>query len=454
MKVDILVAEIGSTTTVVNAFDHINTENPVFIGQGYAKTTVNEGDVTLGLNEAINDLKQKLCVETLEFNESFATSSAAGGLKMSVHGLVYDMTVRAAKEACLGAGANLKMITSGILDEYQLEEIKNTNLNIIMIAGGVDYGETRTAIENAKKIASLHLNIPIIYAGNIQNQTIIKSIFKQEGQLDYLTITDNVYPRIDMLEVTHARKIIQDVFEKHIIKAPGMEKVREMISEAIIPTPGAVLEASLLLQEKLGDLITIDVGGATTDLHSITNGDPQNERKALSPEPFAKRTVEGDLGVYVNKDHVVSLITKSILAKKLQITESELETLLVNYPPIPDESHLDLVHELTYEALFTALERHAGHYIHLYGSNGKQTFTEGKDLTQVKFVIGTGGALTRLQDSKKLIERALQAKNELLLKPRPETKILIDTMYIMSSIGVLSKKYPEASIRLLLNSLK
>ena len=40
MKIDILVAEIGSTTTVVNAFQGIHGAQPVFLGQGQAATTV------------------------------------------------------------------------------------------------------------------------------------------------------------------------------------------------------------------------------------------------------------------------------------------------------------------------------------------------------------------------------------------------------------------------------
>ena len=36
MKIDLLVAEIGSTTTVVNAFDKIKTAFPRFLGQGLA----------------------------------------------------------------------------------------------------------------------------------------------------------------------------------------------------------------------------------------------------------------------------------------------------------------------------------------------------------------------------------------------------------------------------------
>jgi hypothetical protein len=36
VKTDILVAEIGSTTTVVNAFTNIKADDPVFLGQGQA----------------------------------------------------------------------------------------------------------------------------------------------------------------------------------------------------------------------------------------------------------------------------------------------------------------------------------------------------------------------------------------------------------------------------------
>lgn len=122
MKIDCLVAEIGSTTTVVNAFNGIHTENPTFVGQGYAPTSVLFGDVTIGLNQAIEQLKQSLKVSTLEIEETFACSSAAGGLKMSVHGLVHDMTVKAAREAALGAGANLHYVTSGVLNYFDLEK--------------------------------------------------------------------------------------------------------------------------------------------------------------------------------------------------------------------------------------------------------------------------------------------------------------------------------------------
>ena len=99
MKIDVLVAEIGSTTTVINAFQGIQSPNPKFIGQGQAPTSVQQGDVRIGLLEAMEDLRKILDIDTLTYDEMFATSSAAGGLKMTVNGLVHDMTARAAKEA-------------------------------------------------------------------------------------------------------------------------------------------------------------------------------------------------------------------------------------------------------------------------------------------------------------------------------------------------------------------
>ena len=64
MKVDVLVAEIGSTTTVVNAFKDLDSENPVFWAQGQAPTSVLEGDVR------IEDNREEFCtVEDVRLSE-------------------------------------------------------------------------------------------------------------------------------------------------------------------------------------------------------------------------------------------------------------------------------------------------------------------------------------------------------------------------------------------------
>ncbi len=449
MKINVLVAEIGSTTTVVNAFQDINSPSPRFLGQGQAPTSVLEGDVNIGLKGAIEDLRSRLGFDVLEYDEMLATSSAAGGLKMTVHGLVYDMTVRAAKEAALGAGAIIHQITAGRLKRTDIKRITDLKPNIILIAGGVDYGERDTAVYNAELIADLSLGIPVIYAGNIENQEEIKEIFKATDNRLYCV--ENVYPKIDLLNIEPTRSAIQDVFEEHIIHAPGMERVREMIDGPIIPTPGAVMEASKLLKEAIGDLITLDVGGATTDLHSVTEGSEEINRILISPEPLAKRTVEGDLGVFVNMLNIVERIGKDKLQAELQL---DIDKLITEHRPIPKTpEQLAFVERLTLEAVMTALERHAGKLRHLYGPAGKKTVAEGKDLSNVKYIIGTGGALTRLPRGRDILVEITKRSRQSFLLPTEEAKVLIDNHYIMASLGVLAKRYPEAALRLMKASM-
>lgn len=452
MKIDILVAEIGSTTTVVNGFNDFQ-KSPKFIGQGQSATTVLEGDVNIGLKGAIEDLAKKLEVDDIDYKELLATSSAAGGLRMTVHGLVYDMTAKAAKEAALGAGANIKLVTAGRLRKSDLRKIKEINPNIILIAGGVDYGERDTALYNAELISEMKLDVPVIYAGNIENHEEIKEIFEEEGI--ELFIVENVYPKIDELNIEPTRGVIQEVFEKHIIHAPGMENVRDMVKGSIMPTPGAVMKSSELLYNSIGDLITIDVGGATTDIHSVTEDSDEIGRILMNPEPKAKRTVEGDLGVYVNMKNIVEALGKEEISKELKITMEELENLIENHKPIPEtELEKSLVEIFSLYATITAMGRHAGKLKDFYGPSGKKTIAEGKDLTQVKYIIGTGGALTRLSNRKDILKEVPLSNRGNSLLPNKEVKILIDNDYIMASLGVMSKKYPEQALKLLENSLK
>ena len=90
-KADRLIAEIGSTVTKLTAVAGL--ESPAtaggrvrFLAQGAAPSTVAEGDVTLGLERAREDLEARIGMDTRGVPLA-AASSAAGGLRMSVHGL-------------------------------------------------------------------------------------------------------------------------------------------------------------------------------------------------------------------------------------------------------------------------------------------------------------------------------------------------------------------------------
>lgn len=447
MKVDVLVAEIGSTTTVVNAFHRLDEKQPLFLGQGEAPTSVLQGDVCVGLQGAVDDLCRRQGWTDVQYDAMLATSSAAGGLRMTVHGLVYDMTVRAAREAALGAGANLHQVTAGILQEEDLEDLRELNPNLILIAGGTDYGERRTALENAKLIRELNLSVPVIYAGNVQNQARVQKLFADASAELY--VVENVYPRLDDLNIEPARRVIHDVFEKHIIHAPGMERVRTMVTGSIIPTPGAVMECAKLLYEQVGDLVVLDVGGATTDIHSVTEGSEEIASIQLSPEPMAKRTVEGDLGVFVNARSMAKQIGMYNLEKEIG---QDPTPIFEHYRAIPDTpEQFRLTEALAWHAASDALERHCGRFRHTYGSNGRQTFAEGKDLTNVQYLVATGGALTRLPGRKGIMERLchLNDGGKLLFPKAQNLKLLEDQNYYMASLGVLSRYHKEAAVALL-----
>lgn len=450
MKIDLLVAEIGSTTTIINAFDKVDGKAPVLIGSGYAPTSVLAGNVLEGLHGALEMLEQKVG-EKIQYRDMLATSSAAGGLKMTVHGLVYDMTVRAAREAALGAGAIIKHATAGKLTEYDIEDIRRISPNLILLAGGTDFGERETAVFNAKKLLEAEPLPPVIYAGNIQCVRQIKEMFDKAGKTLY--VTENVYPRLDELNVEPTRRIIHEVFTRHITEAPGMEHVREMVNGDIIPTPGAVLSAAKLLYEKEGDCVVLDVGGATTDVHSATAGSDEIAAISISPEPLFKRTVEGDLGVYVNAVNVFNAVGGEELSHRLNIDACKT---LARLSPIPAEhDEILLAGELAYEAGRMAILRHAGRLRDIFGASGRKKYAEGKDLSKIKYLVATGGALTKLKGRENIMNRlaALNGDGKLLFPDAKSLRVLYDDDYILAAVGVMSASYPEAAEALMRKSL-
>lgn len=446
-RVEMLIAEIGSTTTVVSAFDGITGGAPRLAAQGQAATTVLDGDVTAGLHDAIAAM-EKGCGEKLAWTEMVASSSAAGGLRMTVHGLVYDMTVKAAKEAALGAGANIHLVTAGLLSDDDMAAVDQIAPNIILLAGGVDYGEKDTVIANARRLTELTSRPPVIYAGNAAAAATAERVLRDAGFP--VTRVENVYPRIDKLNIEPTRRAVHDVFEKHIVEAPGMHKIRELVGGRIIPTPGAVMRAARLLREEIGDLVVFDVGGATTDVHSVSEGDPEIAAMLVAPEPEAKRTVEGDLGVYVNAANVLRLCDVQAMGRELGRAPEDLIGLRTPIPATGEERRF--VAFLAEAAVKTAVGRHAGCIEHLYGPTGRVAVARGKDLTAVKWIIGTGGALTRLDAGGAILSRVNAVGNSMQLLPR-HGQVLIDKQYIMAAAGLLADKYPAAALALMRSSM-
>ena len=308
--VDALVAEIGSTTTVVSAFDGLSdypAATPCLVGQGVAATSVADGDVTLGVNAARAQLEA--ATGPLAPRLMLATSSAAGGLRMTVHGLTQRMTAMAAREAALGAGGVVEYVTAGRLRDDDLRRIDEARAQPHPAGrrGGGRRLRHRAVQRRAPPRApgAPHRRLRRQLRGE-QRGPGARS--KRAGFR--VRLTSNVYPGIDELDIVPARAVIHDAFEEHITHAPGMERIGEVVNGRILPTPGAVLIAAERLAEEVGDLVVIDVGGATTDVHSVTDGSPEIAALMIEPQPHSKRTVEGDLGTFVSAAHVVEMLAE------------------------------------------------------------------------------------------------------------------------------------------------
>jgi len=478
--VDVLVAEIGSTTTVVSAFDGLTDESrraaatPTLLGQGVAATSVLQGDVTAGMNAARAQLEER--TGPLQPRQFLATSSAAGGLRMTVHGLTAKMTAMAAREAALGAGGVVEYQTAGKLRRHDLRRIAAARPNVIMLAGGVEGGDVDTVLHNAEMLTRADFSaapdppaaagsaagpasdapggcVPIqdrvlaagkkpmiIYAGNSAVCDESCEILADAG-FD-VRITTNVYPGIDQLDIVPARAVIHDAFEDHIIHAPGMERIGELVTGSILPTPGAVLLAAETLAETLGDLVVIDVGGATTDVHSVTDGSIEYNAIQTEPQPHSKRTVEGDLGTFVSAEHVNELIDERQRPEHLP-------------PAIPqtDEDRL-IAEQLAHAATVTGVYRHAGRLAYLYTPTGRQTVARGRDLTACRHVIGTGGALTRLPGGLEALRDACARNGGDRLLPPADATVVLDNDYVFAVCGALLGHFDaEAVVRLMLHSI-
>ncbi|WP_286973931.1 methylaspartate mutase accessory protein GlmL [Acetomicrobium sp. UBA5826] len=456
-----LLIDFGSTYTKVTA---ISEQKGCFVATAKAPSTVNS-DVMIGLSNAINNLKDILGEENLSFRRRVACSSAAGGLRMIAIGLVPTLTVEAARKAALNAGAKLIGSYAFKLTEEDLKELCMQKPDIILLAGGTDGGDEEVILHNAKVLASLELNVPIVVAGNRACKERIRQIFITAGK--DVRITENVLPEINRLNIQPARECIREVFIERIVHAKGIDKAKEFVEGILMPTPEAVLRATELLAEGageetgMGEILVVDVGGATTDVYTVCSGNPTRGDVILKglPEPYSKRTVEGDLGVRFNCLHIMETVGVSLLSEmsgmKVDVIESTLSLWARKTYMVPkSELEINLDQALARCAVDIAVKRHSGTLEKYYTPMGEVFVQYGKDLTSIKAVVGTGGPLVNAQNPTYILSGALFDEHDpSYLKPK-NPKLYIDKNYIFYAIGLLAEINPELAIHILKQDLK
>ncbi|MCX5773441.1 MAG: methylaspartate mutase accessory protein GlmL [Fusobacteria bacterium] len=456
MENNLLLIDFGSTYTKLTAIDLINEE---IIGTAKDITTV-ESDILEGYEKALSKLKEK--IGCIDFGSHLACSSAAGGLKMIAIGLVPELTAEASKRAALGAGARVIKTYSFELSKREIEEIDSMKLDMILLSGGTDGGNKKCILHNAKLLSQIKNKIPIVVAGNKSALDEIEEILFNYPQVVF---TENVMPKLNLINVEPVREEIRKLFFERIIEAKGINKTKSFIENIILPTPAAVLEAAKILamgsenEEGLGSIIIVDIGGATTDIHSIGKGDPTLDSVNLKglEEPFAKRTVEGDLGMRYSALSLYEAADKKDIKKYLSgvevLKECEFRHNTIDFVPL-SEHDFKVDEGLAKLATHYSMNRHVGRIETLYTPIGMVMNQIGKDTLEFDYMIGTGGVIVHSKNPESILSAGIFSESEPdILKPK-NPKFIIDNHYILSAMGLLAQKYPTSALRMMKKYLK
>ena len=455
---NVLLIDFGSTYTKLTGVD---LEKEAIIGTASAYTTV-ETDINEGLNEGLKKL-EKITGE-IKYDACYACSSAAGGLRMVTSGLVPELTVEASRLATLGAGAKAVGTYSFELTDEDIEEILRLSPDIFLLVGGTDGGNKECIIHNARMLAKLKPEFPIIIAGNRTASKECQEIL--EGCEVY--VCENVMPKFGVLNIEPAQNKIREIFLNHIIYAKGLSKVSDLLSDIMMPTPSSVLNALKLLscgfedEMGIGELIAVDVGGATTDVYSIADGMPEHMNTVYKglPEPYAKRTVEGDIGMRYGAQGIVDALGINKISFLSGLSEERalelIDKLKTNTEMVPNgDTELEaLDFSLASCAVDEAVNRHAGKISETYTMMGQTFVQEGKNLTKVKQIVVTGGSLIHAKKTADIAEFAKYSNNNPASLRPYELNVRVDKKYILAAMGLLSSYYPKTALRIMKKEIK
>ncbi len=457
----VLLVDFGSTYTKLTVVDVKNEE---ILATAKSPSTV-ETDIMIGLQKAYSSLKERLRGIPVEFTEKYACSSAAGGLKIVALGLVPELTVEAAARAALGAGARIVGTYNHEIGMYEVEEIIAKKPDIILLAGGTDGGNKSCILHNAKMLAEYLSDISVIAAGNSKAREELEKLFS-DHKMCY-RFTENVMPRLNILNVEPVRQTIRKLFIERIVLARGLKRAEKYVGKILMPTPAAVMQAAAILadgtaeEEGYGELMVVDIGGATTDVHSIASGEPLEAGISWYglPEPYAKRTVEGDLGMRVSAYSLWQTAgyqrirkyytgSNSDIEQKCLLLSEQIDRIPVNDDDFEFDAALGAV------AAQIAVERHAGMLERHYTPTGLVYALQGKDLRGVSCLIGTGGVLVKGRDPQRILQATLEGGfgEGRLIPQKPQ--LMLDSSYILSAMGLLSNAYPVQALRIMKKYLK
>ncbi len=446
-----VLADFGSTFTKVAL---VELGSGRLLARTQSPTTV-DSDVMIGyqtaLEAAISD------APSAELGPRVAASSAAGGLRVAAIGLVEDLTAAAGRQAALNAGARVELVLYGRLGPDARRALDDVRPEVVLFCGGTDSGQEQIVLNNAEAISLDPLDAHFVVACNERIAERVGKILGRHGAR--VDVVANVMPRIGSLEVEPARAAISEAFVHHVIQGKGLSQGTVFANSVVMPTPEAVLRATQLLAQDIGDVVVVDIGGATTDVHSATqSADPTpGIRGPLLPVLPVLRSVQGDLGLRSNAPSVLET-DGAWLLESVSIDESTLVAAAGRRAASPDfvsttPEEWGIDEALAVSCVFHAVRRHCGRLIIASRPNQPvRISTDGPDLRQAPLVIGTGGILVRSPSGEAILRDGLERCDDRCLTPR-SPRFAIDSSYVLAAAGLLGDVDSGAALRLMRDTL-
>ena len=453
----VALADFGSTYTKVSL---VETGEGRLLARAEAPTSL-ATDLMDGYASALAAARAD--AGAVEIERQLAASSAGGGLRVAAVGLVEDLTAAAARQAALNAGARVEAVVSGALGDEQLDELQAARPEIVLFAGGTDGGQAELVLENARRLASRRVGGNVVVACNADVAEEAAELLRGAGSR--AEVAANVMPELGRLEIESARQAILRVFLEQVIGGKGLSASGEFQAMVRMPTPEAVLEATRLLargtptQAGIGDVVVIDIGGATTDVHSNrrVEGVSPGIEGPLLPPPLMLRTVEGDLGLRAGAVGALAAdarwleaegeIEQGAIGQSVSIRTKNPTWIAVQ----GGEARLDGL--LAISCATHGLLRHCGTMLLSRGDGGPPTLVRsGPDLREVEWILGTGGIFAHRSDGEQILRRALARRSPRSLVP-VDPQLRLDRGYVMAAAGLLASDDAEGAFRLLLKEL-
>jgi uncharacterized protein (TIGR01319 family) len=384
--------------------------------------------------------------------EVLACSSAGGGLRIAVVGNERLVTAEAGRRVALSSGGRVVHVSAGVLDAEKLAALTAGRPDVVLLVGGTDGGNSEVLLGCAAALADSRWAGPVVVAGNVEAQQHVAALL-DGGGTPYV-LADNVVPQIGVLRPQSARRAIRQMFLAHVIGGKHLSRRPEFVEMVRGATPDVVLAAVELLARGVpgqgvagaGDVVVVDVGGATTDVYSVIEpvGDEADDaglsHDVVAGSP-ATRTVEGDLGVRWSAPSTVDaaqaaglLVADELDGARAAAADRQADPGLL--PAGPAEAEVD--GQLASWAVGVALRRHAGR---ARGEHG------GVDLREVAMLVGSGGALRHATDAEARLRAHLAPAGGWQLPERP--RVVVDADYVLAAAGLLAERHPVAAYRLM-----